>query len=377
MKITEIHAYALEAALKQNFGFSQWEYSRRATMLVEISTDAGITGWGEAYGPAKPCASAVLDFFAPALIGRDPRDTESLWHWMFARSIDYGQKGLLLAAISALDIACWDIKARAAGLPLYRLLGAAKTASVPCYATGFYFGGGEPLERRFEREAKQYLERGFRAAKMKVGLGVERDVGLVAAVRHALGPRTRLMIDANHAYDPATAIALARKVERHDIFWFEEPVSPLDIDGYLEVKRNTTISLAGGECEYTRFGFEPLLRRRAVDFAQPDLCACGGISEGLKIAVLASIYNVHVTPHAWGSCVGQAAALHFYAARARHPGSLTAEDKLIECDQTENPFRTEIVREPIRFERGEWFLPHSPGLGVEIDKVALMKFVTA
>ena len=228
--------------------------------------------------------------------------------------------------------------------------------------------------RKFEREAKQYLDCGFRAAKMKVGLGVERDAQLVAAVRQALGPKTRLMIDANHAYDPATAIALARKVERHDIFWFEEPVSPLDVDGYLEVKRNTTISLAGGECEYTRFGFEPLLRRRAVDFAQPDLCACGGISEGLKIASLASIYNIHVTPHAWGSAIGQAAALHFYAARPHHPGSLTAEDKMIKCDQTENPFRTEIVLTPIPFESGEWRLPQSPGLGVEIDKVALLRF---
>src|SRR5260370_39787838 len=100
------------------------------------------------------------------------------------------------------------------------------------------------------------------------------------------------MIDANHAYDPPTAIALARRVEPRDIFGFEEPVSPLDIDGYLAVKHATPIPLAGGECEYTRFGFEPLLRRRAVDYAQPDLCACGGISEGLKIAALASTYNV-------------------------------------------------------------------------------------
>src|SRR5258708_39860774 len=106
MKITGIRAYTLEAALQQNFGFSQWEYSRRSTTLVEISSDAGITGWGEAYGPAKPAASAIHDFFAPLLIGRDPRDTEALWHLMFARSIYYGQKGLLLAALSALDIAC-------------------------------------------------------------------------------------------------------------------------------------------------------------------------------------------------------------------------------------------------------------------------------
>jgi len=374
MKITAIHAYTLDAALEQNFSFSQWEFSRRSTMLVEIATDSGMHGWGEAYGPAKPAASAVADYFAPLLMGRDPRDTEANWHFLFARSIDYGQKGTLLAAISALDIACWDIKARAAGLPLYRMLGAAETVSVPCYATGFYFGGPDPLERKFEREAGLYLERGFRAVKMKVGLGAERDAQLVAAVRKALGPGVRLMIDANHAYDPPAAIALARRVEQHDIFWFEEPVSPLNIEGYLAVKGASSIAIAGGECEYTRFGFEPLLRRRAVDYAQPDLCACGGVSEGLKIATLASIYNIHVTPHAWGSSIGQAAALHFYAARPRHPGSLTAEDKMIECDQTENPFRTEIVREPVKFDRGDWFLPQGPGLGVEIDREALCKY---
>ena len=182
------------------------------------------------------------------------------------------------------------------------------------------------------------------------------------------------MIDAKHAYDPPAAMALARRVERHDIFWFEEPVSPLDIEGYLAVKQASTIAIAGGECEYTRFGFEPLLRRRAVDYAQPDLCGCGGISEGLKIATIASTYNVHLTPHAWGSSIGQAAALHFYAARPRHPGSLTTEDKMIECDQTENPFHTEIVREGIRFHSGEWFWPHGPGLGVEIDREALARY---
>ncbi|MGH9657211.1 MAG: mandelate racemase/muconate lactonizing enzyme family protein, partial [Bryobacteraceae bacterium] len=300
MKITAIRAHVVRAELREPFGFSQWTYTARETMLVEVETGEGITGWGEAYGPSRPAASAVTDLLGPLVVGRDPRDTETLWELMYARTIDYGQKGTLLAAISALDIAFWDIKARAAGLPLYRLLGASEIESIPCYATGFYFGGDEPLEKKFAREAERYLAGGFRAAKMKVGLGIERDAQLVAAVRQALGPSVRLMIDANHAYTPAEAIRLARRVEPHDIFWFEEPVSPLDIEGYLEVKRATAIALAGGECEYTRFGFEPLLRRRAVDYAQPDLCGCGGISEGLKIAALASTYNVHVTPHAWG-----------------------------------------------------------------------------
>ena len=120
--------------------------------------------------------------------------------------------------------------------------------------------------------------------------------------------------------------------------------------------------------------FEPLLRNRAVDYAQPDLCSCGGITEGLKIATLASVYNVHLTPRVWGSSIGQAAALHFYAARPKHPSSLLQEDKLIECDQTENPLRMEIVEKPIRFANGCWYLPQTPGLGVEVRESAVARF---
>ena len=165
---------------------------------------------------------------------------------------------------------------------------------------------------------------------------------------------------------------MGRKVEEHEIGWFEEPVSPLDPRSYLEVKRRLRIPIAGGEAEYTRFGFEPLLRLRAVDYAQPDLCACGGVSEGMKIAALASIYGVHVTPHAWGSAVGLSAALHFYAALPGPPATLRPPDKLLEYDRTENPFRTEIVEEPIRFEKGRLFVPQGAGLGIRIreDRVA-------
>ena len=254
--------HPLRAALREPFGYSQRTLHHRETTLVEVRTDEGLIGWGEAYGPALPSACALRDFFAPQLLGRDPRDTESLWHFMFARSVDYGQKGTMLAAISALDIAFWDIKARAAAVPLYRLLGGSETDSIPCYATGFYFGGDEKLELRFAREAEAYLAEGFAAMKMKVGLGVDRDAVLVTEVRRAIGSEARLMIDANHAYIAPEAIALGRLVEHHRIGWFEEPVSPLDLRSYLEVKRSITIPLAGGEAEYTRFGFEPLLRRR-------------------------------------------------------------------------------------------------------------------
>src|SRR5712692_398496 len=254
-----------------------------------------------------------------------------------------------------------SVSARAAAVPLYRLLGGSETDSIPCYATGFYFGGDEKLELRFAREAEAYLREGFAAMKMKVGLGVDRDAVLVTEVRRAIGSEARLMIDANHAYLAPDAIALARLVECHRITWFEEPVSPLDLGSYLEVKRSITIPLAGGEAEYTRFGFEPLLRHRAVDYAQPDLGACGGISEGLKIATLASLYGVHVTPHAWGSAIGLAAALHFYAALPGPPATLTPPQKLLECDRSENPFRTEIAECPLRLHAGRLYVPQAPG----------------
>jgi D-galactarolactone cycloisomerase len=366
MQISAIDAFHLRAELDEPFGFSQFSYSKREAMLVRITTDSGLEGWGEAYGPAKLTATAVNEFLGPILIGRDPRDIEALWALLYARSIDYGQKGTMIAAISAIDIALWDVKAQAANVPLYRLLGGESTESIECYATGFYFGGDEPLEQRWEREARGYLDDGFRAMKMKVGQGISRDAELTAVLRGIVGPDIKLAIDANHAYTPVEAISLARKVERHDIHWFEEPVSPLDPQAYLEVKRATTIPLAGGECEYTRFGFDQWFRLRAIDYAQPDICSCGGITEAMKIATLASLTGIHVTPHAWGSAVGQAAALHFYAARPRQPFTLTPEQKLIECDRTENPFRTNIVDAPIHFENGRWHLPESAGLGVDV-----------
>jgi D-galactarolactone cycloisomerase len=370
VKITAVEVYPLRADLEEPFGFSQWTFRQRQTTLVAVRTDEGLTGWGEAYGPSAPSAAAVRDFLGPQVVGRDPRDTETLWHFLFARSLDYGQKGTMVAAISALDIAFWDLKARAAGVPVYRLLGGAEVEAIGCYATGFYFSAGD-LEAKFAAEAERYLADGFGAVKMKVGLGVERDAQLVGHVRRAIGDKTRLMIDANHAYTAIEAVALGRRVEQHDIGWFEEPVSPLDLRSYLEVKRRLGIPIAGGEAEYTRFGFEPLLRHRAVDYAQPDLCACGGISEGMKIATLASIYGVHVTPHAWGSAVGLAAALHFYAALPGPPARVPPAEKLLEYDRTENPFRTAIVAEPIRFERGRLFVPQGAGLGIEIDESAL------
>lgn len=375
MKITAIDPFVVGADLEEPFAFSQFTYRRRESMICRVRTEEGVEGWGDSYGPASVNAAA-LAFLAQHATGRDPRDTDANWSHLYARTVDFAQKGSILAALSALDIACWDIKAQAAGVPLYRLLGAAHTERLRAYATGFYFGGERSLTDRFGEEARSHVEAGFGAVKMKVGLGVREDARLVEAVRAAIGSNVRLMIDANHAYTPTEAVALGRRVEHLDIGWFEEPVSPLDIEGYLEVKRSLAMPVAGGECEFTRFGFEPWLRRRALDYAQPDLCQCGGISEGIKIAAMASAHGVHVTPHAWGTGIGLAAAIHFYAARPRSPFTLTEEEKWLECDRTENPLRSRLVREPIEPADGYLPVPQSPGLGVSVDEDALREFAS-
>lgn len=366
MQVARVDVFHLRVPLSRPFSFSQFSYGHREAMLVRLSTRDGLEGWGEAYGPAALTAAIVREFLGPLVIGRDPRAVETLWDLLFSRSIDYGQKGVMLAAISAIDIACWDLKAQDAGVPLYRLLGSERLDRIECYWTGFYFQGGEPLEAIWEREARDCLDQGFQALKIKVGLGVRRDARLVRAMRRLVGPEVRLAMDANHAYTPREALKLARSVEDLDLMWFEEPVSPLDPEHYLQVKRGTSVPIAGGECEYTRFGFDKWFKAGALDYAQPDLCACGGITEGMKIASLASISGVHVTPHAWGSSVGQAAALHYYAARPRHPSTTRPERKLIECDRSENPLRELVVERPIRLEQGHWYLPETSGLGLRV-----------
>lgn len=375
MKITAVDAFRLRAPLEQPFAFSQNRFTHREAMLVRVTADSGLTGWGEAYGPAALSKPVVEEYFAPMLLGRDPRDVEAIWSSLYSVSVDYGQKGSVMAALSACDIALWDLKARAADVPLYRLLGGEQTESVRCYATGFYWPDQIPLEDSFEQEARRHLADGFEGMKIKIGIDPDRDAELVLHVRGIVGPDVALMIDANHAYTPTEALRLARQIEECDITWFEEPTSPLDPEAYLQIKRKTSIPLAGGEAEYTRFGFDPWLRARAFDYAQPDLCGTGGISEGLKIAALASTTGIHVTPHAWGSAVGQSAALHFYAARPRNPFTTKPEPRWLECDRSENPLRDSIVQQPIAFDKGHWRLPTGPGLGVEVEPDSFEPFL--
>jgi len=376
MKITDVRTHVLSAALSQPFAYSRAWYDTRTAMLVEMETDDGLTGWGECYGPAAMTA-AVVRSAAPWLIGEDPLRTDFLWQMIYARLRGHGQKGVVIEELSGIDIALWDIKGKHFGVPVYQLLGGPLRNEVQAYATGLYRRkSGDPL-RYLTEEAAGYVAEGFKAVKLKVGFGVDEDATVTRAVRDAIGADIALMVDANHAYDASAAIRLGRMIEEHDIGWFEEPVPPEDITGYQAVKAALSIPIAGGECEFTRFGFRNLLVSRAVDIVQPDTCAAGGLSECKKIADMSEAFGVRYNPHVWGTGIAIAASLQLLAVLPSHtPTSLSPLEPMLEFDRTEHPIRQAILTQPIEHKGGMVRVPDGPGLGIEVDRAALERFRT-
>lgn len=391
MKITRIELFALKVELEgARFFSSQAPFTRRKSLLVRIETDEGIVGWGEGgqYGPAEPVAATITGFFGPFLLGQDPLRPEVLWERMYAMCRDFGRTGTMIEALSALDIALWDICGKARGLPIWALLGGAFRDRVRAYATGFYYTGDDPapsLRSQIDAvraEAERDVAEGFGAVKVKIGLMAPRDdLARVAAAREAIGPDRLLMADANHAYRAHTATLMAKGMEEHGVYWFEEPVLPEDVKGYLQVKAATTIAIAGGECEHTRYGFAPWLARRAIDIAQPDPCCAGGISETRKIATLAATFGVQCLPHVWGSGIATAAGLHLLATLPPSPHTAHPippyNEPLLEWDSTTNPLRTDLLAEPFVLEEGAVRVPTGAGLGVAVDDETLLRYLTA
>lgn len=378
MRVTTLECFGLEAPLERPFGYSQAWVSRRKSVLVRIETADGIEGWGEIYVQVPPgiYVNLVADLFAPFLIGRDPWDREIIWNEVYTRTIDAGQRGLTLGALSGIDIALWDLTAKDAGRPVHQLLGGLTRPSVRAYATGLYRDPDDWIPTLVE-EARRYVAEGYALVKMKVGFGLDFDVAAVRAVRQAIGRQIGLAVDANHAYRPAQAVELGRRIADQDLAWFEEPVSPEDLDGYREVRDRQPIPVAGGELAFTRYGFAELFRRRAVDLAQPDLGLVGGLTEAKLVAQLAHLNGVRCWAHVWGTGVIQAAALHFLGWL---PDRIALEDvdpPLIEWDRTPNPLRDEIVNDPPVAARGEVAVPRGPGLGVEVNRAAVERFTVA
>lgn len=366
MKIDRVEAITISIPLAKPLAFATRDVARREYCLVRIRTDQGIDGWGYCYGgnrAAHLVTGFIRDFFRDHLLGRDPRAVETLWRTMYRDGILLGRRGAGMRALSAIDVALWDVIAQAAGQPLYRALGGGYVESVPCYASGGYYWPDAHPDSVAE-EVAAYVEAGFHAVKIKVGrTDQQAEACRALKAREAIGPDTILMMDANNAWpDAATAIHAIRALEAANPFWIEEPLLPDDVHGHAIVRAAVKVPIATGEIEATRWGFAALIDQGAVDMIQPDATVLGGVTEFRSVAALAAARSVPVYPH-WMH--------HIHVSLvAALPTAVMVEyfwdRSVLNID--------EVIEEPITAVAGRLRVPQEPGIGIRFDESAIQRF---
>lgn len=378
MKITKVISHVLEYDLPEELGYSQQYYAKRTAHLVEVQTDEGVTGWGECFGPgtvALANKTIVEKVIQPLILGDNPMDRDVIWHKVYNLLRDHGQKGMPMQSLSGVDIALWDISGKVAGLSLHKLIGGAHRTKVQAYGYGMMLKreSVEDHVARFKDEAAAILDMGFKATKMKVGLGPKDDVKLATAVADGIGVQGKFMVDANHCYTTSDAFYVGHALDELDAYWFEEPVAPEDHDGYRELRAGLRVNISGGEAEFNRWGWRQILENRGLDIAQPEVCAVGGVSEYLRILTLCHAHFTPVINHVWGSAIAVATNLQLLAAMPVLPGGLHPWEPMLEFDTTDNKFRDELLQTPlgiqeqVKTQNGYVSVPDSPGIGVEPD----------
>ena len=381
IKIIDVTVHVIKSKLDKPFAFSQGWVNERSATLIEIKTNEGIVGWGEAFcqglEPPEISAAVIENALKPILLEQCPLNIEVLWHNMYSTTRDYGRKGSVISAISAVDIALWDIAGKYYNEPIHQLLGGAFRNKIKPYATGFYRLKGKGEANRLAEEALSHYENGFDHMKVKLGFGIEDDLKCMESIYSVLkNKNVTLMIDTNHAYGRSEALLLGKQLEDYRLRWYEEPVVPEDINGYSELKSKLNIPIAGGENEHTLFGFKSLFESNAVDIAQPDIGSCGGITGAKQIINLAHSFGVEVNPHVWGSAIAQAASIQVIASIPVTHFSIFPREPILEYDQSSHPFRRELLTSPIELVNGMINVPKGKGLGIDINLNTIKKYKT-
>ena len=371
MKITAVETFCLRYDMPYPLTYARGEYAQREALLVKVRTsDDSLFGWGESAmwgGPHGVTAAVIEREIAPLIIGEDPRRPEFLWEKVFQETYYHGRRGILLAALSGVDIALWDIAGQAAGAPVSTLLGGRMRESVRVYASGI---PSLPLEAPDEAiqavvaEARSLAAAGYSGVKMAVGRGVAGDLRTIRSIRDAMGDGFAIYADAAGVYSRADAMRLGRALEELGVGFFEMPIAPEDVEGYAELAQALTIPIALDSI-MTRHETVELIRNRAIDIVQPDVCRAGGITECRRIAELADCFGLAFQPHvSIGSAIHVAASAHLAVAM---PNSLVCEYWI-----GRNPIGAAVAHHPAVVRDGYLFPPDAPGLGIGLDADALL-----
>ena len=368
MKITEVEAiYVRQPQIKEQCDSGQ------DALIVKVSTDAGITGIGEVDSSPLAVKGAIEGPFSHTtttglrnvVLGEDPLQTEYLWHKMYRANIYSGRRGIAIHAMSGIDMALWDLKGKALGLPVWKLLGGGFQKRLRCYASSLF---GETPQATYDL-ARRFRDRGLQAVKFgwgPMGQDAKTDVELVRQARKGFGDDADLLIDAGLAWDAKTAIQRARSFEAFNIFWLEEPLRPDDYDGYRQLSLSSPLRIAAGEEESNRLSFVDLMDRGKIDVVQIDLTRCGGFTEAMKIASLAHDRGLVVANHGFTTYVNVAAALHFLNSV---PNALIVEFVV----QEGTTLRDLITLQRIQAEESYLKVPDNPGLGIDLDEKAIQR----
>jgi D-arabinonate dehydratase/D-galactarolactone cycloisomerase len=382
-RIASVHAEPLSATWERVFGaepvpdelrhpashFMCVPRTGQFSTVVTIATDDGTQGIGEAWGLPVPGATAsiIRDFLAPMLVGRSLGEHRAFWSMMIDYLARLGHtRGCMLEALSGIDIALWDLRARLAGRPLCECLGAPLHSRIETYASPVLF---KATPGESAAAALDFAAQGFRAIKVKAGRGPSTDAAHLAAVRDACGPQIALMVDANGAFDIETALDLANRIAPLGIAWLEEPLPPGRPHEMAVLRRQCAIPLATGENDFCTADFASLLEAGAVDILQPNVSRAGGITGTLEIAALAREHGASVSLHGVGSGIVQYASLHAMA--------VLAHARWFEFNLFPNPLRDRLATPPLRPVDGFLDVPRAPGLGCGMDSEIIEKFTSA
>jgi galactonate dehydratase len=335
-------------------------------VFVRVDTDAGLHGVGEATLEYREqtVATAIAEL-ARSWVGQDARRIQELWHTGY-RDVYFRGGPVYMSALSAVEMALWDIKGKALGVPVYELFGGKVRDTVPCYANGWFAPAKEPAE--FAAKAKEAVAAGFRGLKWDpfgaAYLTIERPVfrkaiECVEAVRTAVGPDVELAIEGHGRFDVPTAVRIGRELQRFDILWFEEPVPPDNLDALAEVKQRAGVPIAAGERLYSRWEYQQFFQKRSADFAQPDVSHVGGLFELRSIAAQAEALHLAVCPHNPSGPVAMAATLQLAAC--------TMNFFVLETMATDVAHRGTVSTERVALHNGAVRIPDGPGLGVDLN----------
>lgn len=364
MKIEAVRAYPIHVPLPEDARVESGAGLKlaRQMCLVELRTDDGAVGIGSPSGPYDPglLRRMVEDVIGPHLIGQDPGDLPYLWHRLYHGEVsrNLGHRGIGVAALSGVDIALWDLRGRALGVPVYQLLGGRyHVDGVRAYASSIYWDL-EPAAAA--SQAQSWVEHGFTAVKLKIGRDWRRDVRNLQAIRAEVGNEVEVLVDANQALDRHSALRVLAELEELGCYWFEEPLSIDDVVGHRMLREaRRGVRIATGENMYTRYAFTEMIRQSAVDVVQADAARAGGISEVGRIADLAACHGLEWVPHTFNDIITVAANLNLVAA--------SPHVAMFEWDITHNALMTQLSDLTLELDGGRVHPPDGPGLGIEID----------